>query len=194
MKAIFKPCKLKGNINAPPSKSMAHRYLIGAALSKEKCVISGIDYSEDILATIDCLKALGAEIHTENDTVFINPENFMRTTESVLYCRESGSTLRFFIPLALCTGKEITLQGSTRLFQRPLDVYEKLCLDNGFEFIKNDGVDDGIFTGNYTNLNYSTDEEKKATEEILDAEKEKWQNHLHNSYNHYFRAGVKITF
>ena len=136
MKAIFKPCKLKGNINAPPSKSMAHRYLIGAALSKEKCVISGIDYSEDILATIDCLKALGAEIHTENDTVFINPENFMRTTESVLYCRESGSTLRFFIPLALCTGKEITLQGSTRLFQRPLDVYEKLCLDNGFKFRK----------------------------------------------------------
>ncbi len=63
-----------------------------------------------------------------------------------------------------------------------------------FEFIKNDGVDDGIFTGNYTNLAYSTDEEKKATEEILDAEKEKWQNHLHNSYNHYFRAGVKITF
>ncbi len=136
MKAIFKPCKLKGNINAPPSKSMAHRYLIGAALSKEKCVISGIDYGEDILATIDCLKALGAEIHTENDTVFINPENFMRTTESVLYCRESGSTLRFFIPLALCTEKEITLQGSTRLFQRPLDVYEKLCLDNGFKFRK----------------------------------------------------------
>ena len=138
MKAIFKPCKLKGNINAPPSKSMAHRYLIGAALSKEKCVISGVDYSEDILATIDCLNALGAEIHTENDTAFINPENFMRTTESVLYCRESGSTLRFFIPLALCTEKEITLQGSTRLFQRPLDVYEKLCLDNGFKFRKSE--------------------------------------------------------
>ena len=138
MKAIFKPCKLKGKINAPPSKSMAHRYLIGAALSKNKCVISGVDYSEDILATIDCLNALGAEIHTENDTVFINPENFMRTTESVLCCRESGSTLRFFIPVALCTGKEITLQGSARLFQRPLDVYEKLCLDNGFKFRKSE--------------------------------------------------------
>ena len=136
MKAIFKPCKLKGNINAPPSKSMAHRYLIGAALSKEKCVISGIDYSEDILATIDCLKALGAEIHIEKDTVTVNSEHFMTTTSNVLNCRESGSTLRFFIPLALCTGKEITLQGSTRLFQRPLDVYEKLCLDNGFKFRK----------------------------------------------------------
>lgn len=63
-----------------------------------------------------------------------------------------------------------------------------------FEFIKNDGVDDGIYTGNYTNLKYSTDEEKKVTEDYLDNEKLKWQNHLHNSYNHYFRAGVKISF
>lgn len=138
MKAIFKPCKLKGKINAPPSKSMAHRYLIGAALSKNKCVISGVDYSEDILATIDCLRALGTEIHIEKDTATINSEGFMKTSSNVLHCRESGSTLRFFIPLALCTGKEITLQGSARLFRRPLDVYEKLCLDNGFEFIKND--------------------------------------------------------
>ena len=61
MIAKFKPCKLKGSIDAPPSKSMAHRYLIGAALSNEICQISGIDYSEDILASIDCLKALGAE-------------------------------------------------------------------------------------------------------------------------------------
>ncbi|MBR5232677.1 MAG: 3-phosphoshikimate 1-carboxyvinyltransferase [Clostridia bacterium] len=136
MKAIFKPCELNGNINAPPSKSMAHRYLIGAALSKGTSVISGVDYSEDILATIDCLRALGAEIHIEKDTVTVNPESFMKTTSTALNCRESGSTLRFFIPLALCTGKEITLQGGTRLFQRPLDVYEKLCLDNGFKFRK----------------------------------------------------------
>lgn len=138
MKAIFNPCKLQGNINAPTSKSMAHRYLTGAALSRKKSIISGIQYSEDILATIDCLKALGAEINTEKDTVFINSEKFMKDTESVLCCRESGSTLRFFIPLALCTGKEITLQGSKRLFERPLDVYERLCLENGFTFRKNE--------------------------------------------------------
>lgn len=137
MKAIFSPCRLQGNINAPPSKSMAHRYLIGAALSGAECAISGIQYSEDILATIDCLKALGAQISTKNDTVIINPENFMKTDFQVLHCRESGSTLRFFIPLALCTGKEITLQGSERLFERPLDIYERLCLDNGFKFRKN---------------------------------------------------------
>lgn len=138
MKEIFEPCKLKGTINAPPSKSMAHRYLIGAALSKEKCVISGVDYSEDILATIDCLKSLGAGIHIEKDTVTVNSENFMKSASTVLNCRESGSTLRFFIPLALCLGNKTTLQGSTRLFERPLDVYEKLCLENGFEFKKSE--------------------------------------------------------
>ncbi len=138
MKAIFQPCKLSGNVSAPPSKSMVHRYLIGAALSKSKCVISGVDYSEDVLATIDCLKAFGAEIVTKNDTVEINAENFTATTDSFLPCRESGSTLRFFIPLALCAGKEITLRGSARLLERPLDVYEKLCADKGFRFVRND--------------------------------------------------------
>ncbi len=136
MKAIFKPGRLEGSIDAPPSKSMAHRYLISAALSKEKCIISGVDYSEDILATLDCLKALGAEISIDKDAVTINPENFMKTADSVLDCRESGSTLRFFIPLALCIGKKITLKGSERLFERPLSVYEKLCMDNGFDFDK----------------------------------------------------------
>ena len=60
MIAAFTPCRLAGTIEAPPSKSMAHRYLIGAALSGQVCSLSGVDYSEDILASIDCLKALGA--------------------------------------------------------------------------------------------------------------------------------------
>ena len=137
MIAEFRPCKLSGKICAPPSKSMAHRYLIGSALSKEKCTLSGVDYSEDILASIDCLKALGVQITTEDDKVCINPDNFMKTENPVLECRESGSTLRFFIPLCLCMGKEVTLKGSMRLFERPLDVYEEICRENNFTFKKN---------------------------------------------------------
>ncbi|MEE0896698.1 MAG: 3-phosphoshikimate 1-carboxyvinyltransferase, partial [Acutalibacteraceae bacterium] len=78
MIAKFEPCKLKGKISAPPSKSMAHRYLVGSALSKEKCVLSGVDYSEDILASIDSLKSLGAEISTDGDNVTVNHDNFMK--------------------------------------------------------------------------------------------------------------------
>ncbi len=136
MNAKFKPCTLKGTVSAPPSKSMAHRYLIGAALSGETCHISGVDYSEDILASIDCLQALGAKIATNGDTVSVNPDGFMSAQNPVLPCRESGSTLRFFIPLALCLGKQVTLQGSRRLFERPLDVYEKICQEKGFTFKK----------------------------------------------------------
>ncbi|MBR5569792.1 MAG: 3-phosphoshikimate 1-carboxyvinyltransferase [Oscillospiraceae bacterium] len=136
MIATFTPCKLAGVIDAPPSKSMAHRYLIGAALSGKVCTLSGVDYSEDILASMDCLKALGAKISIQGDRVTVDPSGFMQVDAPVLECRESGSTLRFFIPLALCLGKTVILRGSQRLMERPLKVYEDLCADNGFFFHK----------------------------------------------------------
>ena len=136
MFVTFQPSELKGTISAPPSKSMAHRFLIGAALSGQRCVLTGVDYSEDILATIDCLRALGATVTTEGDAVTVDPHGFMQADAPVLECRESGSTLRFFIPLCLCLGKTVTLRGSERLFERPLEVYEDLCRENGYTFQK----------------------------------------------------------
>ncbi|MBR2989020.1 MAG: 3-phosphoshikimate 1-carboxyvinyltransferase [Clostridia bacterium] len=136
MKAIISPFKLSGTISAPPSKSMAHRYLIGSALSGQKCVLTGVDYSEDILATIDCLKALGVEITTCGDRVEVDPQNLFKVESPQLDCRESGSTLRFFIPIALCYGKSVTLRGRDRLFARPLSVYEELCSQHGFSLDK----------------------------------------------------------
>ena len=136
MRATFTPARLQGTIDAPPSKSMAHRYLIGAALSGQTCVLEGVDYSEDILATIDCLRALGATVTTDGATVTVDPRGFMQAEHPVLECRESGSTLRFFIPLALCLGRPVILRGSGRLLERPLDVYEQLCRERGFTFQK----------------------------------------------------------
>lgn len=136
MTAIFKPCRLCGTIDAPPSKSMAHRYLIGAALSGKECRLTGVDFCEDVLASIDCLRALGADAFIDGDTVSIDPKDFMKVESAVLNCRESGSTLRFFLPLALCLGKPITLCGSERLFERPLDIYEQLCREKDFDFQK----------------------------------------------------------
>ena len=135
MTAKFEPSVLRGTLEAPPSKSMAHRYLICSALSGESCTLSGVDFSEDILASIDCLKALGADIDAEKDVVRVEHGDFMKKA-GVLKCRESGSTLRFFIPLALCLGKNVVLQGSERLLERPLDVYEELCKEKGFFFEK----------------------------------------------------------
>ena len=140
MIAAFRPCRLSGSIDAPPSKSMAHRYLIGAALCGETCRLSGFDYSEDILASIDCLRALGAEVAIQGDCVTVNPNGFMKAENPVLACRESGSTLRFFIPLSLCLGREVVLQGSQRLLERPLGIYEGLCREKGFAFEKKENA------------------------------------------------------
>lgn len=137
MTATFSPCTLRGVMDAPPSKSMTHRYLIGAALSGHACTLTGVDYSEDILATIDCLRALGADVITEGHSVTVEPKRFLKAENPVLHCRESGSTLRFFIPLALCMGRPVILTGSKRLLKRPLEIYEALCKEKGFAFQKN---------------------------------------------------------
>lgn len=140
MIATFQPCRLQGTVSAPPSKSMAHRYLIGAALSGQVCSLSGVDFSEDILASMDCLAALGVKLSVEGDAVTVDPSGFMTADQPTLLCRESGSTLRFFIPLALCLGRPVTLRGSERLISRPLDVYEELCRERGFSFSKDSGA------------------------------------------------------
>lgn len=136
MIAKFKPCRLHGRIDAPPSKSMAHRYLICASLSGQRCTISGIDYSDDILASIDALSALGAKITVDGGSVTVDPTGFMKAENIIFSCKESGSTLRFLIPLSLTLGKPVVLRGSERLFERPLGVYEELCRDRGFTFNK----------------------------------------------------------
>lgn len=137
MTVTIEKSRAKGTVIAPPSKSMAHRNLICGALSKQS-EISGIAYSQDILATIDCLKALGTRVSEQGDKVVlggIEPENIKST---VLNCRESGSTLRFILPLCLVCDEEITLKGAGRLMERPMTVYEELCKQKGISFYKDD--------------------------------------------------------
>lgn len=142
MNVTIIPGKAHGRVTAPPSKSMAHRLLIAGALSEGESVIHGIALSKDIEATLRCLKALGARYTLENDTVKIGslcPAHAPR--KAVLDCGESGSTLRFLLPLCLLSGKEIILTGSPYLLERPMEIYEKLCAQNGIEYKK---MPDGI--------------------------------------------------
>lgn len=132
------PSKVRGKVVAPPSKSMAHRALICAALSNESAV-KNIAMSQDIKATLGCLEALGAEVEKSDDKIKIgslNPFNVKEGTE--LYCKESGSTLRFMLPLCMLSGKKIKLTGSKRLFERPLSIYEEICKKQGISFEKNE--------------------------------------------------------
>ena len=124
----------RGTVKAPPSKSDAHRLLICAGLSEGTSVIHGISESEDMKATLDCLTALGAVWTKEGDTVTVTGVDPRKRGETTLPCRESGSTLRFFLPLCLLSEKEATLKGSETLLNRPLDVYEQICLSQGLLF------------------------------------------------------------
>lgn len=135
LKVEIKKGKAKGEMVAPPSKSMAHRYLICGGLSEGLSIISGIDKSEDVLATIDCLKAIGAQIEwVGNDVHIRGAQPIVTTPEKPLCCRESGSTQRFFVPLCLIGEGDALLQGKEGLFKRPLGVYEKICKEQGIAF------------------------------------------------------------
>lgn len=123
-----------GRVEAPPSKSVSHRYLICGALSGGS-VIENVAFSEDIKATLNCLGALGAEYEIDGGTVKIggiSPDKAVKCAE--LFCNESGSTLRFLIPLCLLFGQKITLKGTERLMSRSLAVYKEMCLSQGIEF------------------------------------------------------------
>ncbi len=134
MKVTIIPSVAKGTLAAPPSKSMAHRALMGAALAEGESILSPIALSEDMLATMDCLSALGAEFCREGDSVRVKGTPFPKSCGKTLFCRESGSTLRFLIPLCLATGERICLSGAPRLMERPLSVYEDICREKGLLF------------------------------------------------------------
>lgn len=127
MKVKILPSKTSGEVSAPPSKSFAHRYLIGSVLSRGKCVIKNIADSDDISATLSCIEQLGGSVTKDGNTVTVIPTNEEQIENAVFDCKESGSTLRFFIPVVLATGaKNCTFSGSERLLARGIKEYEKL--------------------------------------------------------------------
>ena len=135
MIAEIKPGKGKGIMEAPPSKSIAHRLLIGAGLAKGESIIEGISSSEDMKATLDCLSAIGAKYEINGNKVTITGADIRNIPKNaVLRCRESGSTLRFFIPICLLDGKTFTFTGSEKLLSRPLSVYEEIFKKQGIYF------------------------------------------------------------
>lgn len=137
MKATITPGKAKGDVLAPPSKSMAHRMLMGAGLAEGTSVIQNIDLSEDIKATLGILEALGCEYSIEGSTVEMKGIGHREVkANAVLDAKESGSTLRFFIPILLSGGGKSKLTGAKSLFSRPLGIYEDICKEQGIFFHK----------------------------------------------------------
>lgn len=169
MRVKIEKSTAEGAVIAPPSKSLAHRLMIACALSQNGGKVVGISDSEDMAATLDCIKALGITSQKNGDTVmfkrerentetdennskaqgFANDENSKFANDEnnvyavgdclknakVFDCRESGSTLRFFLPIAAAFFDKAVFVGSKRLLERGVEVYEKALGEKGVKVV-----------------------------------------------------------
>ena len=129
--------KLNGTVKVPPSKSMSHRAIICASLGSGISIIENIDYSDDINATIDAMIALGAVIDKEEDKIIINGiyrEGTVKNSVRLIDCNESGSTLRFIIPISLLFDGMTKFIGKGNLGKRPLDTYFDIFKEQGIKY------------------------------------------------------------
>jgi 3-phosphoshikimate 1-carboxyvinyltransferase len=130
--------KLKGRVEVPSSKSISHRAIICASLCSEgESILHNLTLSDDIEATIEGMNQLGAEISMCGDKAYIRRNN-MLSQIPVIDCRESGSTLRFLIPIGLVLYQNISFYGSQKLLERPLDVYYDIFNKQSIEYTVND--------------------------------------------------------
>lgn len=133
MTVYIKPSVAHGEITAPPSKSVLHRAIICAALSG--CSeVDNVIFNDDIKATIAGLSLLGADIKLGTNKVTAGGFMPEKCVNKEIDCNESGSTLRFLIPLAMYSGSKIVFSGSERLFSRDLSVYREIAKEQGIEF------------------------------------------------------------
>ncbi|MBZ9687160.1 3-phosphoshikimate 1-carboxyvinyltransferase [Clostridium estertheticum] len=175
MKSVMiQPFSLNGKVKIPPSKSLCHRAIIAAALSQGECQIQNVNMSEDIIATCEIMEKLGAKIEKNPNSLHINGEglydffhkgivnnkienNNSENNEAAsieLECNESGSTLRFLIPIAMHRVEKIVFKGRGKLVERTLKPYYeifdkqniKYTTDRGFLPLTIDGgFKPGIF-------------------------------------------------
>lgn len=127
----YRPAKIAGSVQIPPSKSAAHRALISAALCETPCTVSPIDTSADMHATLNGIRAMGKNAEFADGIVHIEPGE--PEAAPTVDCGESGSTLRFLIPIFAALGITATFVGHGRLPERPIGVYTELLPQHGVQ-------------------------------------------------------------
>ncbi len=128
------PSVLRGNLSIPASKSCAHRAVICAALADGVSTLSGITMSKDIEATISSMTALGASFEINGDIVTVKGISGSIDGTAEIDCNESGSTLRFIMPVAAALGVKSVFIGKGRLPRRPIDIYKRELKNHGITF------------------------------------------------------------
>ena len=143
MNVTITPTLLHGAVTPPPSKSQAHRLLLAAALADGTSTLSNVAFSQDIQATVRCLEALGAAVRQEGDRLAVTGlAGQMASGKELpeLDCGESGSTLRFLIPVALAVRGGGVFTGHGRLMERPQEPYFDIFREKGISYEQQDGT------------------------------------------------------
>ena len=137
MKIKIRPGKLNGTIEIPPSKSYSHRAVIAAALAEneKKSKIDNLKFSVDITTTTDIMENWGAEIERfESALEIIGNGGKVVPKDKYVQCNESGSTIRFLIPIGITSENELVFDGKGKLVDRPLDSYYKIFKEQGLKY------------------------------------------------------------
>ncbi|MGE5678602.1 MAG: 3-phosphoshikimate 1-carboxyvinyltransferase [Pseudomonadota bacterium] len=133
------PGKLAGEVDIPPSKSMSHRAMICAGLAEGTSNINNIGFSQDIEATCEAMRSLGIEAERQGTSLRVTGVGRPVLKKRDINCRESGSTLRFIIPIAALTGSRVVFHGEGRLVERSLEPYYRLFEEQGIKYITDQG-------------------------------------------------------
>lgn len=141
MNVTITPGRLSGCVTPPTSKSQGHRLLLAAALAAGESVVKNLSQSKDIEATTACIRALGAQVRQEEDGLHVVGRGGGFNSEKPLFfdCGESGSTLRFLIPIALAVAGGGSFTGHGRLMERPLKPYFDIFETKDIYYAQYDG-------------------------------------------------------
>ncbi len=134
MDVIVNGSEINGTVKVPASKSIAHRILIASALSDKETIVNGVLLGEDVTATMNALTALGAKFEKiASDKMKITPISNLPVEQVEIDAKESGSTLRFMLPLVSALGVSARFDGEGRLPFRPIETMIDVLENHGVE-------------------------------------------------------------
>ncbi|GLI55225.1 3-phosphoshikimate 1-carboxyvinyltransferase [Propionigenium maris DSM 9537] len=136
MRLEISPVRLAGDVVIPPSKSLSHRAIIAAAMAEGRSSVTNLKFSEDIKATTEAMESLGARFQVGEDYEVIDGVDKLKRLKDEIQCRESGSTIRFMIPVALLAQGKVTFKGEGRLCKRPLGTFLDIFDEQGISYSK----------------------------------------------------------
>jgi len=135
MNALVTPGILSGSVAVPPSKSQTHRAIIAASLARGKTVIHNAAVNDDIAATIAAMEKIGVKIINNGTQLIVTGvSRILVSDDNFIDCNESGSTLRFIIPMMSLSREKIVYTGTPGLLKRPIASYDAICRQHGLNY------------------------------------------------------------